>query len=112
MSCYLLCRVQKLSNVGTWQVMLNVSTAAIHMLFESQMVAASRRPVYGLTKNAGTMLVQQVAKDVSPDQLQVINFHPGVLYNAAFEAIGVKETDLPFDSRKLIHPSPPTSAIS
>ncbi|KAF3065801.1 short-chain dehydrogenase [Daldinia childiae] len=34
-------------------------------------------PGYGLTKSAGTLLIQQIAKDTSPKDMQVLSFHPG-----------------------------------
>lgn len=72
------------------------------MLYESQLAIAAQRPVYGLTKNAGTMLVQQISKDVSPEELQIVSFHPGVLYSEEFKNMGLTETSFPFDDRKLL----------
>ncbi|KAJ5819461.1 hypothetical protein N7474_005052 [Penicillium riverlandense] len=83
------------------RTIVNVSTQAINMLYDSQSFPASLRPAYGLTKNAGTMLLQQIAKDVSADDLQIINFHPGVIYNDQYPKIGIQKTDLPFDDVEL-----------
>lgn len=74
-----------------------MSTQAINMLYKSQLPASDSMPSYGLTKNAGTMLLQQIAKDVTPDKLQIINFHPGIIHNDAWQDIGVGKSDLPFD---------------
>ena len=79
---------------------MNVATQAINMLYESQLFLAAKRPVYGLTKNAGTMLIQQIAKDANPEELQIVSFHPGVLYSAEFKRMGLSESDMPFDDRK------------
>lgn len=67
------------------------------MLDESQLFPSGKRPVYGLTKSSGTLLIQQIAKDVTPDKLQIISFHPGLIYNAEWKRMGIKDTDLPFD---------------
>jgi hypothetical protein len=37
-------------------------------------------PAYGLTKNAGTLLLQQIAMDADPRKMQIISFHPGGIY--------------------------------
>lgn len=48
---------------------------------------------YGATKNAGTMTVQMIARGVSPDDMQVLSFHPGVVFTESVEKAGVtKET--------------------
>lgn len=67
------------------------------MLYPHQLLPSAERPSYALTKNTGTFLIQQIAKDATPDQLQVISFHPGLVYNDTWKGMGVKETDLPFD---------------
>jgi hypothetical protein len=82
------------------------------MLYESQLYPTAIRPAYGLTKNAGTLLMQQIAKDVSPDVLQIVSFHPGLIYNAGWKKMGVKETDLPFDDCKTLIPAPIPPASS
>ncbi|KAI5459007.1 hypothetical protein BGZ63DRAFT_426319 [Mariannaea sp. PMI_226] len=83
------------------KAVLNVSTQAINMFYNSQLAAAAVRPVYGLTKNSGTLLLQQIAKDVSPEQLQIISFHPGVVHNENYTAVGIKKEDLPFTDPSL-----------
>jgi hypothetical protein len=32
-----------------------------------------------MTKNASTLLLQQIAKDTMPDDMQIISFHPGAI---------------------------------
>lgn len=46
-------------------------------------------PVYSLTKNSGTMVLQQIAKDVPAEKLRIISYHPGLLKTDATK-------DLPF----------------
>lgn len=74
------------------------------MLYEEQLVVTSQNPGYALTKNSGALLMQLIAKDASPENLQIVTFHPGVIYNEVFGTIGFSETDLPYDDRKLASP--------
>ena len=67
------------------------------MLYENQAPSSAARPAYGLTKNAATMLVSQVAKDANRDQQQIISFHSGLIHSQEFLKMGVSKTDLPFD---------------
>ncbi|KAF9874615.1 short chain dehydrogenase [Colletotrichum karsti] len=76
--------------------LLNVSTEAIHNIAKS-----GPWPSYSLTKNAGTMLLQQIAKDTPAEKMQVINFHPGVVYTDVFKQNGVPEDAVPFDDADL-----------
>lgn len=58
------------------QYVVNVSTSGIHTLdTESKAI-----PAYGLTKNAGTLLLQQIAMDTDPRQMQIVSFHPGGIF--------------------------------
>ena len=75
----------KLANAKL-QVVLNVLTQAINMLDSSQLILASVLPAYGLTKNAGTMLLQQMAKGVYADKLRIVSFHPAMIYNELFDS--------------------------
>jgi len=61
---------------------INVSTMAIH-----DFVVAGDRPHYTATKSAGTLLLQQIAKDTPAEKTQIISFHPGwILTEAARKA--------------------------
>lgn len=53
--------------------------------------AEGARPSYGLTKNSGTLLVQQIAKDVKPESMQIISFHPGEVFTEAARKQGFSE---------------------
>jgi len=57
-------------------------------------------PTYGLTKNAGTVLLQQIAKDLDPDSLQVVNYHPGSIFTEAAKNAGFSETAFEWDNSK------------
>lgn len=49
------------------------------------------RPTYGLTKNAATLLMQQIAKDTDPKNMQVVSFHPGGVLSESSRKLGVSE---------------------
>lgn len=55
-------------------------------------------PSYCLTKNAGTLAVQMIAKGVLPDDMQVLSFHPGAVYTAAVQRGGVPEEAFDWDN--------------
>lgn len=78
------------------QYLVNVSSSAVHKFWTD----APTYPTYGLTKNAGTLLLQQIAKDIDADTLQIVNFHPGAIYTEAAKNAGFKETDWDWDSSK------------
>ncbi|KAI1400258.1 NAD(P)-binding protein [Hypoxylon fuscum] len=59
-------------------------------------------PGYGLTKSAGTLLIQQIAKDASPKDMQVLSFHPGtILTETVRRVIGDKVKEFDFDDEDL-----------
>lgn len=74
------------------KALVNVSTQAIH-----DFNIAGKLPNYTLTKNAGTLLVQMIAKDVSSLELQVVSFHPGGIFTEGTQSGGWKKDDFPWD---------------
>ncbi|GLI71982.1 hypothetical protein PoHVEF18_000149 [Penicillium ochrochloron] len=76
--------------------LVNISTEAIHN-FE----ITARIPNYSASKSAGTILVQQIAKHVSPDDLQIVSFHPGAIFTRAAEKAGYTRTTLNWDDEGL-----------
>jgi NAD(P)-dependent dehydrogenase (short-subunit alcohol dehydrogenase family) len=59
------------------------------------------RPTYGLTKNASTLLLQQIAKDTKPNDMQVVSFHPGGVLTESAKRVGGEELKkLIFDDGK------------
>ena len=74
---------------------MNVSTCAIHD-FE----IAAQHPNYSASKSAGTILLQQVAKGVSADDMQVVSFHPGAIFTSAAKDAGHTETTMKWDDGK------------
>ncbi|KAJ6784516.1 hypothetical protein PWT90_09052 [Aphanocladium album] len=63
--------------------------------------AAAIYPNYSASKSAGTILVQQIAKGVSPDDMQVLSFHPGAIFTAAAKKAGYTTETLPWDDEDL-----------
>lgn len=56
-----------------------------------------------MTKNAGTMLLQQIAQDVSPDKMRIINYHPGLIETETVKSLMPADympEFVPWDSRK------------
>ncbi|KFZ16144.1 hypothetical protein V501_02377 [Pseudogymnoascus sp. VKM F-4519 (FW-2642)] len=76
--------------------LVNVSTCAIHD-FE----IAAQHPNYSASKSAGTILLQQVAKGVSADDMQVVSFHPGAIFTSAAKDAGYNETTMKWDDEDL-----------
>ena len=62
---------------------------------------AADRPEYGLTKASGALAMQYVAEEMSPDKMQVLSYHPGILYTDAMEATGMARDAMPFQDGEL-----------
>ncbi|KAK9343593.1 hypothetical protein V1522DRAFT_218672 [Lipomyces starkeyi] len=66
--------------------LVNVSSQAIHMTAHS---GVALRPAYTLSKMAGTLLFQLIAQNVPPEKMQVLSFHPGLIYNDLWKSMGL-----------------------
>jgi len=80
--------------------LINVSSAAIH--FRGNPIV-DMRPAYSLTKSSGTLAIQMLADRIPAEDMQILNFHPGMVYGAVFEADGIPEDALPFDDGKFVY---------
>ncbi|KAI0099991.1 NAD(P)-binding protein [Hypoxylon sp. NC0597] len=59
-------------------------------------------PGYGLTKSAGTLLIQQIAKDSSSKNMQALSFHPGsILTETVQRVLGDRYIGFNFDDEDL-----------
>ncbi|KAL6866703.1 hypothetical protein J3F83DRAFT_121434 [Trichoderma novae-zelandiae] len=76
--------------------LVNVSTSAIHD-FE----AGEATKAYALTKNSGTLLVQQLARDSPVDKMQIVSFHPGAILSPGAKSGGLGENSLNWDDISL-----------
>ncbi|KAM3548002.1 hypothetical protein ARSEF4850_009673 [Beauveria asiatica] len=63
--------------------------------------AASFLLNYSASKSAGAILVQQIAKGVLVDDMQVINFHPGAILTSVAKKAGYTTESLPWDDADL-----------
>ncbi|KAL7922879.1 hypothetical protein ACQKWADRAFT_291701 [Trichoderma austrokoningii] len=87
---------QKKRAAGQKLSLVNISTMAIH-----HETTVKTYGGYGATKNAGTMTVQMIARGVSPDDMQVLSFHPGAVYTASVAKAGVPESVYEWDDANL-----------
>lgn len=71
-----------------------VTTAAIHAL---QNPVIALRPSYSLTKASGTLAVQILANTITPDEMQIVSFHPGMIFGLGWTEMGVTEDMISFD---------------
>lgn len=74
------------------QALINLASLAIH---ESQLTG--KQPSYGASKSAGTMLLQRIAKDVPPEDLQIVSFHPGGIFTELADKAGFSRDDPRWD---------------
>lgn len=78
------------------QALVNLSSLAIH---DTQLTG--KQPSYGASKNAGTMLLQRIAKDVPPEDLQIVSYHPGGIFTELAEQVGLTRDDPRWDEGML-----------
>ncbi|KAF2126489.1 NAD(P)-binding protein [Dothidotthia symphoricarpi CBS 119687] len=81
---------------GKQKFILNISTASIHSTTEPEVKI---RPAYTLSKLSGTLLFQLLAQDHPHEEMQIISFHPGLIYNDYWKSLDLKPED--FDSEEL-----------
>ncbi|EHK26255.1 uncharacterized protein TRIVIDRAFT_63579 [Trichoderma virens Gv29-8] len=89
---------QKGKGADSRKFLVNISSIVSYMWASM----APERPSYGLTKNAGTTLVQQIAKDTDVNDMQIVSFHPGGVLTDMARSAGVSEdSGIPFDDENL-----------
>jgi NAD(P)-dependent dehydrogenase (short-subunit alcohol dehydrogenase family) len=55
------------------------------------------RPAYALTKASGTLAAQLLSNTVAKEKVQVVSFHPGMIYGEGWVTMGIAKEALPFD---------------
>ena len=50
---------------------------------------ATARPAYNLMKLTSASMFQLIAQDFKVEDAQIINFHPGLIYNDAWKGMGL-----------------------
>ena len=83
----------------TPQYLVNISTFAIHDW------EANKRPAYGLTKNAGALIMQLIARDTPPETLQIVSVNPGPNFTRSAQEAGYKEDEFQWNSSMIHMPS-------
>ncbi|RFU72130.1 hypothetical protein TARUN_10128 [Trichoderma arundinaceum] len=76
--------------------LVNVATSAIH-----DWKAGEATKTYGLTKNSGVLLLQQLARDTPISNMQIVSFHPGALLTPGARVFGLDERSLNWDDISL-----------
>lgn len=69
-----------------------MATSAIH-----DWPAGEATKIYGLTKNSGVLLLQQLARDTPVSKMQIVNFHPGAILSTGAKSYGATERSLDWD---------------
>lgn len=85
-----------MTRLTSLQALVNLSSLAIH---DTQLTG--NQPSYGASKNAGTMLLQRIAKDVPPEDLQIVSYHPGGIFTELAEQVGLTRDDPRWDEGML-----------
>lgn len=78
--------------------LINISTSGIHNFNTDSKVI----PLYGLTKNAGTMAMQQYARQVDPSKLRIVSINPGGVLTEMARNSGMDESVYDWDDGKCI----------
>ncbi|KAH7389955.1 hypothetical protein BKA66DRAFT_607920 [Pyrenochaeta sp. MPI-SDFR-AT-0127] len=78
--------------------LVNVSTAAIHMRGHP---LVDIRPAYSLTKATGTLMIQVLADRIPAEEMQILSYHPGMVYGPTWEEQGIPKDAFPFDDANL-----------
>jgi NAD(P)-dependent dehydrogenase (short-subunit alcohol dehydrogenase family) len=63
---------------------VNISTGSVHAHHHP---AVAARPAYTLSKLSGTLLFQLLAQDHPHEQMQVVSFNPGLIYNEYWKSL-------------------------
>ncbi|KAI1211051.1 NAD(P)-binding protein [Annulohypoxylon truncatum] len=81
--------------VDETKYLVHVSTMAIH----NWEINPAR--TYSVTKSAGAAALQAVAADVPPEQMQIVNYHPGAIFTPGAQDAGYVDESLPWDEPDL-----------
>lgn len=86
-----------LTTVSLQKYLVNVATSAIH-----DWPAGEATKIYGLTKNSGVLLLQQLARDTPVSKMQIVSFHPGAILSPGAKDVGATERSLNWDDSTCI----------
>ncbi|KAF4826564.1 hypothetical protein CGCTS75_v008958 [Colletotrichum tropicale] len=74
------------------KVLVALSTLAIYLWN-----GVASRPAYGPSKSAGTLILQQFAREIKPDQMQISIVHPGAVWTDGMARSGANATTYRYD---------------
>lgn len=66
-------------------------------------VGVKDRPAYSLSKATSTLVFQLLAQDVPAEKVQVVSFHPGLIYSDGWISMGIPRGDY-FDDGEIGQP--------
>ncbi|KAM5368658.1 hypothetical protein ACJZ2D_009430 [Fusarium nematophilum] len=89
-------RLTRTTDTFSQKFVVNVSTSSMHDL-----PASDHAPSYGLTKNSGALLLQQLAREWQASDTQIVSFHPGAIFTPGARGLGLDETSLEWDDISL-----------
>ncbi|KAK4159413.1 NAD(P)-binding protein [Cladorrhinum sp. PSN259] len=84
-------------NGGKQKYLVNVSSSGAHN-FKTE---SRHIPTYGLTKNSGTLVLQQIARDTDPAEMQIVSYHPGAVLTDLARENGMDEATFDWDDENL-----------
>ncbi|KAI0125759.1 hypothetical protein BJ170DRAFT_632400 [Xylariales sp. AK1849] len=87
---------QEVKPTNSQKHVVMVSTCAIH-----DWGLNAPYPGYGLTKNAGTLVMQLIARDMPPEKMQIVSFNPGPVYTQNVKTAGWSEDAFPWNDPNL-----------
>ncbi|RYC60092.1 hypothetical protein CHU98_g6132, partial [Xylaria longipes] len=87
---------QAAKGVSDTKYLVHVSTASIH-----DFDVGGQYLAYGLTKHAGQLTMQLIAKDTPPEKMQIVSYHPGAIFTDAAKASGWTEDTIAWDHVEL-----------
>ena len=82
-----------LKNIGQTQAhrsqfIVNLTSGVIHSFGHP---AVAQRPGYVFSKAAGALYFQLLAQETPHEKIQIVNMHPGLVYNDTWKKMGVPE---------------------
>ncbi|KAH7136745.1 hypothetical protein B0J13DRAFT_506380 [Dactylonectria estremocensis] len=95
-SLYIVERFYKQPNHTSQKYCVSVSTQSIH-----RWDSAPQMPGYMITKNSFTCVLQEVARDTSSEAMQILSFHPSIVFTEAAAKAGYTKDTLPWTDENL-----------
>jgi hypothetical protein len=91
------------AQLGIWLNCVRASGSALPVQCPLVLFIAMQ-PLYSLTKVSGTLAFQILANVITPDKMQIVSFHPEMIYGLPYVKKGISEDALPFDDGTISRP--------